>query len=301
MSIFNEEYNNQLPLFLQNNELFSYILHKYDYNIEPIYSTNENTEMFDNNIFQNKFEELDEKSVFPSNLNIVIKVKDENSCNKNVTIQNLKNEEQIEENKEILKKKRGRKKLGEKRDDIIHSNYDNDNIIYKIKVQSMKCIYELIINISKKNNIKIKLNKIEGNILKDGKKSSNLNLFQKSIKDILLMNKSTRYIKNPENIEIIEKIKHITIIQDILKMKFIDFVEKVFMDCNLSDFIDFYGVKSSYLFNEIELSENQRKTMKNLREIGILNYFNKIKGRKRNKKRLKFQMCKRDIIKIFIL
>ena len=284
MSIFNEEHNNQLPLFLQNNELFSYILNKDDYNIEPIYSTNENTEMFDNNILQNKFEELDEKSVFPSNINIVINVKDENSCNKNVTIQNLNNEEQIEENKEILKKKRGRKKLGEKRDDIIHSNYDNDNIIYKIKVQSMKCIYELIINISKKNNIKIKLNKIEGNILKDGKKSSNLNLFQKSIKDILLMNKSTRYIKNPENIEIIEKIKHITIIQDILKMKFIDFVEKVFMDCNLSDFIDFYGVKSSYLFNEIELSENQRKTMKNLREIGILNYFNKIKGRKRNKK-----------------
>jgi len=284
MSIFNEEYNNQLPLFLQNNELFSYILNKDDYNIEPIYSTNENTEMFDNNILQNKFEELDEKSVFPSNINIVINVKDENSCNKNVTIQNLNNEEQIEENKEILKKKRGRKKLGEKRDDIIHSNYDNDNIIYKIKVQSMKCIYELIINISKKNNIKIKLNKIEGNILKDGKKSSNLNLFQKSIKDILLMNKSKKYIKNPENIEIIEKIKHITIIQDILKMKFIDFVEKVFMDCNLSDFIDFYGVKSSYLFNEIELSENQRKTMKNLREIGILNYFNKIKGRKRNKK-----------------
>jgi len=284
MSFFNEEYNNQLLLFLQNNELLSYILNKDDYNIDPIYSTNENTEMFDNNILQNKFEELDEKSVFPSNINIVINVKDENSCNKNVTIQNLNNEEQIEENKEILKKKRGRKKLGEKRDDIIHSNYDNDNIIYKIKVQSMKCIYELIINISKKNNIKIKLNKIEGNILKDGKKSSNLNLFQKSIKDILLMNKSKKYIKNPENIEIIEKIKHITIIQDILKMKFIDFVEKVFMDCNLSDFIDFYGVKSSYLFNEIELSENQRKTMKNLREIGILNYFNKIKGRKRNKK-----------------
>jgi hypothetical protein len=285
MSIFNEEHNNQLPLFLQNNELFSYILNKDDYNIdEPIYSTNENTEMFDNNILQNIFEKLDEKSVFPSNINIVINVKDKNSYNNNVTIQNLNNEEQIEKNKEILKKKRGRKKLGEKRDDIIHSNYDNDNIIYKIKVQSMKCIYELIINISKKNNIKIKLNKIEGNILKDGKKSSNLNLFQKSIKDILLMNKSTRYIKNPENIEIIEKIKHITIIQDILKMKFIDFVEKVFMDCNLSDFIDFYGVKSSYLFNEIELSENQRNTMKNLREIGILNYFNKIKGRRRNKK-----------------
>ena len=153
MSIFNEEHNNQLPLFLQNNELFSYILNKDDYNIEPIYSTNENTEMFDNNILQNKFEELDEKSVFTSNINIVINVKDENSCNKNVTIQSLGNEEQIEENKEILKKKRGRKKLGEKRDDIIHSNYDNDNIIYKIKVQSMKCIYELIINISKKNNI----------------------------------------------------------------------------------------------------------------------------------------------------
>ena len=40
-----------------------------------------------------------------------------------------------------------------------------------MKVQSMKCINELIPNISEKNNIKIKLNKIEGSILKDGKKS----------------------------------------------------------------------------------------------------------------------------------
>ena len=55
-----------------------------------------------------------------------------------------------EENNQILKKKRGRKKLGEKRDNINHSNYDNDNIIYKMKVQSMKCINELITNISEK-------------------------------------------------------------------------------------------------------------------------------------------------------
>jgi len=67
-------------------------------------------------------------------------------------------------------------------------------------------------------------------------------------------------------------------------MKFVDFVEKVFMDCTLSDFINFYEVKSSYLFNEIKINENQKITMKNLREIGILNYFNNIKGRKRNKK-----------------
>ena len=36
-----------------------------------------------------------------------------------------------EENKEILKKKRGRKKLGEEKDDINHSNYDNDILFRK--------------------------------------------------------------------------------------------------------------------------------------------------------------------------
>ena len=98
------------------------------------------------------------------------------------------------------------------------------------------------------------------------------------------MNKSKRYKKNPENIVSIEKIKNIKIIENILKMRFVDFIEKVFMDYNLSDFIDVYGVKSSYLFSEIDLSENQKKTMKKLRETGILNYFNNMKGRKRKSK-----------------
>ena len=34
-----------------------------------------------------------------------------------------------------------KKKLGEEKDDLIHSNYDNDNIINKIKVHTIKmCI-----------------------------------------------------------------------------------------------------------------------------------------------------------------
>ena len=288
MNNFEEETNFQFTLF-QNKELFSSFLNKNDYNLdELIYSTEENTEILNNIFINNKSEESDDKSVFQFNRNNNIKDKNENSCDKNEITQNL-NDEQIfplEENNQILKKKRGRKKIGEKRDNINHSNYDNDNIIYKMKVQSMKCINELISNISEKNNIKIKLNKIEGSILKDGKKSSNLNLLEKSIKDILLMNKSKRYKRNPENIVSIEKIKHIIIIQNILKMRFVDFIEKVFMDCNLSDFIDAYGVTSSYLFSEIDLSENQKKTMKNLREIGILKYFHNIKERKRKSKKI---------------
>ena len=92
MNIFNEENNNVFSTFFQNKELFSYILNKDEYNIdEPMYSTKENTEMFDNNIFLNKFEELDEKLVFHSNVNINDKDKDENSYYKNITIQNLNN------------------------------------------------------------------------------------------------------------------------------------------------------------------------------------------------------------------
>jgi hypothetical protein len=92
MNIFNEENNNVFSTFFQNKELFSYILNKDEYNIdEPMYSTKENTEIFDNNIFLNKFEELDEKLVFHSNVNINDKDKDENSYYKNITIQNLNN------------------------------------------------------------------------------------------------------------------------------------------------------------------------------------------------------------------
>ena len=191
MNNFEEETNFEFTLF-QNKELFPSFSNINDYNLdESIYSTEENTEILNNIFLDNKSEESDDKSVFQFNRNNNNKDEDENSWDKNEIIQNL-NDEQIfplEENNQILKKKRGRKKIGEKRGNINHSNYDNDNIIYKMKVQSMKCINELITNISEKNNIKIKLNKIEGSILKDGKKSSNINLLEKSIKDILLMNK----------------------------------------------------------------------------------------------------------------
>ncbi len=130
MNNFEEETNFQLTLF--QKELFSSFLNKNDYNLdELIYSTEENTEMLNNNFLQNKCEESVDKSVFQFNRNNNNKDENENSCDKNEITQNLNDDEQIfpaEENKQILKKKRGRKKIGEKRDNINHSNYENDNI-----------------------------------------------------------------------------------------------------------------------------------------------------------------------------
>ena len=191
--------------------------------------------------------------------------------------------QQTEKKKQdLIKRKQGRKKKDEDRSNIIHSNSAKDNVIYKLKVQSMKCIYDILLGkINKKSSKKVKLNKIVGNLLKEGKRNYNLDFFKKTIREILLMEKSKRHKSNkiPDNKNTIELYE--SDIKEILDMIYVDFVQDIFMKLSKEELKERYGVISEHLFKTIELNEQQKKTMKDLTGIGILEYYKNIKPRKR--------------------
>ena len=165
--------------------------------------------------------------------------------------------QQTEKKKQdLIKRKQGRKKKDEDRSNIIHSNSAKDNVIYKLKVQSMKCIYDILLNkINKKSSKRVKLNKIVGNLLKEGKRNYNLDFFQKTIREILLMEKSKRYKSNkiPDNKKTIALYE--SDIKEILDMIYVDFVQDIFMKLNKDELKERYGVTSKHLFTTIELNE----------------------------------------------
>ena len=191
--------------------------------------------------------------------------------------------QQTEKKKQdLIKRKQGRKKKDEDRSNIIHSNSAKDNVIYKLKVQSMKCIYDILLGkINKKSSKKVKLNKIVGNLLKEGKRNYNLDFFKKTIREILLMEKSKRHKSNkiPDNKKTIALYE--SDIKEILDMIYVDFVQDIFMKLSKEELKERYGVISEHLFKTIELNEQQKKTMKDLTGIGILEYYKNIKPRKR--------------------
>ena len=146
----------------------------------------------------------------------------------------------------------------------------------------MKCIYDILLNkINKKSSKRVKLNKIVGYLLKEGKRNYNLDFFQKTIREILLMEKSKRHKSNkiPDNKNTIELYE--SDIKDILDMIYFDFVQDIFMKLSKEELKERYGVISEHLFKIIELNEQQKKTMMDLTEMGILEYYKNIKPRKR--------------------
>ena len=183
------------------------------------------------------------------------------------------------------KRKRGRRKKDEDTSDCIHRSTDVDNVFYKLKVHAMKSIYD-ILNKAYQLKQKGKFNKIAGDIIKDGKKDSNLEFFNSPIEKILLKRKSKRHdnSNNLENEEIIKYTKEDKIGKRILEMKFDDYVKNIFMKYNKEDFIKEFRVESKSLFSVIDLPYEQKNTMKELVEFGIINHFNKINGRVRKKK-----------------
>jgi hypothetical protein len=197
-----------------------------------------------------------------------------------------------------LGRKRGRRKLNESnnQNDILHKKSDEDNVIYKLKVSCFKCILSLLNElINKKMKIKIKLMAINGKYLKDGKKLTNIDFFNSTIRDILLLEKSKRIKHKIENIDIIEKVKKNYKIKNIINMKFIDFVEKVFMEMHSIKFEKIFGVKSKYLFKEMNFDNEQKETMKQLVSYGIIKYFKEKKERyRKNYKKLMIKIDTTD-------
>ena len=201
----------------------------------------------------------------------------------------IKEESELKYNKDgTLQKKRGRKKLNEKvnEEDIIHKKTDTDNIIYKLKVNCLKCIRCILNALLLKNDFTFKFQKIKAAIVKDGKKDSNLDFLNKKISEILKKERSGRYrrknIQTNENIIELIELNKINEIIKILEMRFIDFFQDIYMKKNSEELEIQFGVKCKFLFLETTFdkdktkNEEQKKIMSELKENGLIQYFEKI-------------------------
>ena len=256
-----------------------------------------------NGIFKKNIDSTDFKS---DNNNIILsldkqlkKEKDMNKVKENEEkhMNDIKEESELKYNKDgTLQKKRGRKKLNEKvnEEDIIHKKTDTDNIIYKLKVNCLKCIRCILNTLLIKNDFTFKFQKIKAAIVKDGKRNSNLVFLKKKISKILKMERSGRYrrknIQSNENIIKLIELNKINEIIKILEMRFIDFFQDIYMKKNSEELETEFGVKCDFLFLETTFdkdktkNEEQKKIMSELNKGGLIQYFEKITPRKPKKK-----------------
>ena len=259
----------------------------------------------DMSIFKKNIDSTDYKSdknnIILSPDNQLKKEKDMNKLKENEEkhMNDIKEESELKYNKDgTLQKKRGRKELKEEvnEEDIIHKKTDTDNIIYKLKVNCLKCIRCILNALLIKNEFTFKFQKIKGKIVKDGKRNSNLVFLKKKISEILKMERSGRYrredLQSNENIIEQIKLKEIDKIIEVLDMRFIDFFQKIYMKKNSEEFETQFGVKCEFLFLETTFdkdktkNEEQKKIMSELNKRGLINYFKNIIPRKAKNKKL---------------
>ena len=307
MSLFNVNEDNYVNNYETQCRLLEGFEKDSEYSADLINSTNDLTEnnKFLLNSLKNIPEERDDENLFSSNSegdkNYYSEDKEQNieeidentfithnpMNNKNFDLEeNNFKEPKENKNQGLTKKKQGRKRKTDDRSNIIHPNSAKDNVIYKLKVQSMKCIYDILLcKINKKSSKKIKLNKIVGYLLKEGKRDYNLDFFRKTIREILLLEKSKRHKSNkiPDNNITIKEYESEII--EILDMIYVDFIQDIFMKLSKEELEQRYGVSSDHLFQNIDLTEDQRKTMKDLTDMGIIEYYNNIKPRNRRNKK----------------
>ena len=290
----NEFLNNDI-VSMDDERIFSYF---FDDN-QDNYSLN-NDDM--NGIFKKNIDSTDFKS---DNNNIILsldkqlkKEKDMNKVKENEEkhMNDNKKENKLKYNKDgTLQKKRGRKELNEKvnEEDIIHKKTDTDNIIYKLKVNCLKCIRCILNTLLIKNDFTFKFQKIKAAIVKDGKRNSNLVFLKKKISKILKMERSGRYrrknIQTNENIIELIELNKINEIIKILDMRFIDFFQDIYMKKSSEELETQFGVKCEFLFLETTFdkdktkNEEQKKIMSELNKGGLIQYFEKITPRKPKK------------------
>ena len=290
----NEFLNNDI-VSMDDERIFSYF---FDDN-QDNYSLN-NDDM--NGIFKKNIDSTDFKS---DNNNIILsldkqlkKEKDMNKVKENEEkhMNDNKKENKLKYNKDgTLQKKRGRKELNEKvnEEDIIHKKTDTDNIIYKLKVNCLKCIRCILNTLLIKNDFTFKFQKIKAAIVKDGKRNSNLVFLKKKISKILKMERSGRYrrknIQSNENIIKLIELNKINEIIKILDMRFIDFFQDIYMKKSSEELETQFGVKCEFLFLETTFdkdktkNEEQKKIMSELNKGGLIQYFEKITPRKPKK------------------
>ena len=186
----------------------------------------------------------------------------------------------------ILKKKRGRtpKVVDSSK---IHDKFSKDNMVYKLKTQSLSSIVNFINLFLQKKKIKRKLFKIDGKLLKQTKKEFNIDFFQMKIKDILTMKRTTKIkINKPSNKSIIKRIENNKKIKTILNMSLIDYINNIYMKLSAAEFKKQFGIYN-ILFKENQQFNEIITQMEFLVENGIINYYKNKQSRKKTVIKLK--------------
>ena len=190
----------------------------------------------------------------------------------------------------IIVKKEKKKKLGRKRNNLMrekranHSKYDEDNIILKMKrkILQKNLIKLLEHKISKSNNKdikKIKLKKINGDIIKNCKKDYNINLLENTLRNILsnLLSNKFKNVELNYNKKAIDLIyeKNETELIKILDKKFKEII-KIYVDDTeevelFEGFIRIKDDKKKFLIegNDQEYVNSYEKIANNFEEIFI--------------------------------
>ena len=174
-----------------------------------------------------------------------------------------------------------------------HNNLSIDNIIKKIKGKGFNCMHLTLNNIIKRiykdNKKKFKcknkkkfLNKICYSYIRNGKKDFNEEFLRKIIKDIYLLNISSKYKTFNNNNELIEECCSNNLFKEIVNMTFNEFIYNIFI-MKSNEFKEKYSFYNKYLLDNLNIKDEEEKSsINNLIIDGLLNYFNKKKGR--NKK-----------------
>jgi hypothetical protein len=188
------------------------------------------------------------------------------------------------EKEQNIKRKRGRKTMNNCNNyniqNSIHDKNSKDNLNYKVKTQSLKCIISFLNQLLKKKKSKLKLYKINGKILKRAKKEENIYLFNMKIKDILSLERTDKVKKNwNSNVEIIRILEKNKIMKEFLEIKFIEFIENIYVKLNSKQFKKKFGVENKFLLKEKTMLEEDKNQIENFIKEGILNYFEKKKSR----------------------
>lgn len=169
----------------------------------------------------------------------------------------------------------------------IHDKFSKDNMVYKLKTQSLSSIVNFINLFLQKKKIKRKLFKIDGKLLKQTKKEFNIDFFQMKIKDILTMKRTTKIkINKPSNKSIIKRIENNKKIKTILNMSLIDYINNIYMKLSAAEFKKQFGIYN-ILFKENQQFNEIRTQMEFLVENGIINYYKNKQSRKKTVIKLK--------------
>ena len=100
------------------------------------------------------------------------------------------------------------------------------------------------------------------------------------IKDILSLERTDRVKKNwNSNVEIIRILEKNKIMKEFLEIKFIEFIENIYVKLNSKQFKKKFGVENKLLLKEKAMLEEDKNQIENFIKEGILNYFEKKKSR----------------------